>query len=64
MPLGLGVSDFRKPTYLPKNRTSYVDGPLDGAKGRAQEVFYISGIRDFRPTDTAKIRKNRTVACL
>ena len=22
------VSDFCKPTYLPKNRTSYVDGPL------------------------------------
>ena len=25
----LVVSDFRKPTYLPKNRTSYVD-PLSG----------------------------------
>jgi len=24
----LVVSDFCKPTYLPKNRTSYVDGPL------------------------------------
>ena len=23
------MSDFRKPTYLPKNRTSYVDGPLE-----------------------------------
>ena len=22
------VSDFDKPTYLPKDRTSYVDGPL------------------------------------
>ena len=25
----LVVSDFCKPTYLPKNRTSYVDGPYD-----------------------------------
>ena len=28
----LVVSDFRKPTYLSKNRTSYVDGPLQEKK--------------------------------
>ena len=35
------LSDFGKPTYQPKNRTSYVDGPLYNG-GWRYEIFEIS----------------------